>query len=449
MEYPQSHFTRPWRRFMLGIFILAFLIISPLLVLYTSGYRYNFKNGIVQEIGAISIDVLPKNAIVYLGDTVLKSTMPIRLKNIVPGKYKIKLTADGYYDWDKEVVVENKQTVYIKEIKLIKKSQPQKILAGKIDKIYLSKSNKYLLYEKINKNREFWLRNLSNGQNNLIFVETKNKNYEVNWSQKNDWLIIANTDLSEIYVIDCNTPDKNWNLAKEEKNKITKIQWSNNSQTDIFYSTKNQLMITNASTRQKTPIGKNYFFDWYADNGQIWTLQSNINTKQLEIMKDTFGFAENFTKINTLQNDNNKEPDWKIIHAQDGEILLKKSGFTDMLLIAGDKQFSFSGEKFLQSDFNNWWIIWTLWEITTYSQGEEPFLLNRSGEQLNKVVVLDEYNTLGLIWANKMTALFPYYFVSHNLINKKINDAQADSQNRILYFSTMTNDEEGLWKMDY
>lgn len=93
--------------------------------------------------------------------------------------------------------------------------------------------------------------------------------------------------------------------------------------------------------------------------------------------------------------------------------------------------------------------MWTPWEITTYSHGEEPFLLNRSGEKLNKVVVLDEYNTLGLIWADRTTVLFPYYFVNHTLINQSITDADADRLNRILYFSAKVNDQDGLWKINY
>jgi len=141
MEYPGTRFTRPWRLAFLSLFIIAFLIISPALVLYSSGYRYDFKNGIIQETGAISIDIMPKNASAYLNDAKLKSKVPIRLKNLARGKYKIKLTADGYYDWEKEVVVENKQTVYIKEIKLIKKSEAQKISDNNVKIISLSKND--------------------------------------------------------------------------------------------------------------------------------------------------------------------------------------------------------------------------------------------------------------------------------------------------------------------
>jgi len=450
MEYPGTHFTRPWRLAFLWFFIISFLIISPTLILYTSGYRYDFKNGIIKETGAISIDVLPKNATTYLNDAKLKTKIPIRLKNLANGKYKIRLTADGFYDWEKEVIVENKQTVYIKEIKLIQKSEPQKISNNKIDKLYLADTNNYIIYQTNEQPAVFWLRDLNNNSENQIIKGTKNKNYQVKWSNvKNNFAIIFSEDFSEIYIINAAEPNKLWNLVKEEKNKITKIQWNNSTQPEIFYSTKNQMVVINATTKQKSTIGKNIFIDWYVEDGQIWTIQHTSTTNQINVVKDTFGFSKVLNQINNVPSSNSQKSDWQIIKAQVDHVLLKKFGISEILLLNEDKHFTFFGDKFLSSEFNNWWIIWTPWEITTYSQGEEPFLLNRSGEQLQKIIVLDEYNTLGLIWADKMTALFPYYFVSHNLINNKINDAVADNKKRELYFSATINNQDGLWKINY
>ncbi|MBP6859451.1 MAG: hypothetical protein KBC69_02430, partial [Candidatus Magasanikbacteria bacterium] len=95
----------------------------------------------------------------------------------------------------------------------------------------------------------------------------------------------------------------------------------------------------------------------------------------------------------------------------------------------------------------NWWLLWSEWELWTYSQGEEPNLLNRSGEQLKYTLPLDRYNTLALIWGDRATVLFPYYFVGHDLINEKINLPQADTENKILYFTNEKKD--GIWKLVY
>lgn len=451
MEYPGSKFTRPWRLAMLTAFVATFFVTSPLLVLYTAGYRYDFKNGIIQEIGAISIDVLPKNANVFLNDKKIQGKMPIRLKNVSPGKYKIKISADGFYDWEKEITVETKQTVYFKEIKLIKKSSPEKIGDGQIEKISLSSDSKYLIYQKINPDKqEFYLRDLNSNKDTFIFGdETEKKyNYNIEWFKNSNLVAISTDQTARIQIIDTNAPELNWDLAKEEKNKILKWQWSNGSDPEIYYSTKNQLTAINVATKQKTNLGKNNLLDWQVDNRQVWSIQVSSSTKQLVVIKNTFGSSQTFLILGDYNN-NDQPNNWNFVKTTDNQILLKKTNQSEMLLISDNKQYNFYGENFLISPYNKWWIMWTPWEITTYSRDEDPFLLNRSGEKLDKVIILDEYNTLGLIWADKVTALFPYYFVNHVLINQPINDAEADSKNRILYFSGKANGQIGLWKMTY
>jgi len=450
MEYPGSKFTRPWRITLLAIFCLAFFIISPILILYTSGYRYDFQNGIFQKIGNISIDILPKTTIAYLNDLKLKSKMPIRLKSIAPGKYKIKLTAENYFDWEKEITVENKQTVYIKEIQLIKKSNPEKLLAGNIGRIFISSDNTNLLYEKIdNEKKEFWFYNITDKQNKKVLSETTKKEYEIKWSDTGNYALINAADLSEIYIFDTTKPEALWNFSKEIKNKLTKIIWNNSNPAEFYFSTKNEIFVANAATKIKTIVGKNNFLDWQVENGQIWTLQKTETTNQLFVARDTFGFLENYTNLNISQTATEKKSDWKFIYANNNNLLFKKQTAAEMFIVNKEKQFTFYGENFLQSKYNDWWIMWIPWEITTYNFGDDPFLLNRSGEQLRKVITLDQYNTLGLIWADKMTVLFPYYFVSHNLIQQTINDAVADSKQRILYFSGTIGDWTGLWQMQY
>lgn len=442
MEYPGSKFTRPWRLIMLAFFIAAFFVISPILVLYTAGYRYDFKNGIIQEIGAISIDILPKNAEVFLNEIKITGKMPLRLKNVSPEKYKIKITADGFYDWEKEVTVENKQTVYIKEIKLIKKSAPEKIIGGQIEQLSLSTDNKYLIYQKINeKNQEFYLRDMVEAKDLLILDAEKTKKYKIEWFENANIAAISTDDNSQIQIVNALKPQQNWDLAKEEKNKITKWQWSTAYDPEIYYSTKNQITIVDATTEEKTILGKNNFLDWWTDNRQIWSISRASSSEETVVVKNTFGFKQNFITLN--------DSNWNFVKTIDDQILLKKPNQSEMLLAIPESQHNFYGENFLNSPYNNWWIMWTPWEITTYSHGEEPFLLNRSGEKLNKVVVLDEYNTLGLIWADRTTVLFPYYFVNHTLINQSITDADADRLNRILYFSAKVNDQDGLWKINY
>ena len=93
--------------------------------------------------------------------------------------------------------------------------------------------------------------------------------------------------------------------------------------------------------------------------------------------------------------------------------------------------------------------MWSLWELWTYSANEEPYMLNRSGEHLQEIAPLDKYNTLALAWADKTAASFPYYLVSHDLLNEKIKNIAVDTENKILYFINQDENKAGIWKLNY
>ena len=56
------------RRMVYASFIIIFSILTPIIILYTQGYRYNFKRGRVQKTGILIISSIPKKADVYLNN---------------------------------------------------------------------------------------------------------------------------------------------------------------------------------------------------------------------------------------------------------------------------------------------------------------------------------------------------------------------------------------------
>jgi len=127
--------------------------------------------------------------------------------------------------------------------------------------------------------------------------------------------------------------------------------------------------------------------------------------------------------------------------------MLKNNKKPEMILLTNTAKHRIAAEKFLISKYNNWWLMWSRWELWTYSEGEEPYLLNRSGEHLQKATPLDKYNTLALIWEGKTTVLFPYYLATNDLLNEKIADITVDTDNKILYF--INQNKDGVWKLNY
>ena len=61
------------RRIVYLIFVSAFFIVTPLILMYTQGYRYNFAKSRVQKTGILIISSLPKKAEIYLNGKLLKN----------------------------------------------------------------------------------------------------------------------------------------------------------------------------------------------------------------------------------------------------------------------------------------------------------------------------------------------------------------------------------------
>ncbi len=456
MEYPNTKFSRKIRLAMLIIFIAAFFIISPILIMYTAGYHYDWHNGLLKETGAISIDVEPKNATVYLNNIKLQDTMPIRMNNIAPAKYSLRITAPGYWDWQKEIEVKNKQTNYTKEIGLIKKNKPEIIANGKVDNLAISFDGRFVIYSAQNKEKstEIWLWDNTAQQTTILLTISSLEPTTILWAEKNNYALIvdANSPYSRLLIINAENPLKQIDLAKTNS-PIKKFEWNNSAEPQLYYSTRDNIFLYSPLTVKSQVVTKNNYIDWYMDNGQLWTMQTDSSTEQYKITRDTLGFNSVFNRLDStdinLATGKTESSNLQILAARQNTVLLKNIKDSQMILLTNSNKYKIPADKFLISKYNNWWLLWSQWELWTYSDGKEPYLINRSGEYLQKVAPMDQYNTLALVWANKTTVLFPYYLATHDLLDEKIINVTADTNNKILYFINQTKNKEGIWKLTY
>ncbi|OGH80318.1 MAG: hypothetical protein A3I29_04755 [Candidatus Magasanikbacteria bacterium RIFCSPLOWO2_02_FULL_44_11] len=410
MEYPGAHLIKPIRRLILVTFIVAFFLITPLMLLYTTGYRYDWKAGIIRETGGLSIDATPVDADVYLNDLPLDSSLPIRLKNITPKKYHIKISARGYFDWEKEIIVERKQTTYIKDIQLLKKTQA-------------------MLYE------------IRSGKTILLGSTAKDTPVSFFWSNKHPFLAAAfgqNTFQQIVTVNSENTTE----ISAITGHTITRLLWRETSEPVLYLSTSSSLSSFYPRLREERPIIKNNFRDWYIANGTLWTLSKATSTN-LEIISDELGFHGLFATVSSTDN-SYKISDYFFKDIRANHAVLE-NGRGEMIIIRPDKQFTLNVTSLLVSPYNSWWLLWNDVELWSYIEGENPFLFHRSGNSLKKVIPLDKFNTLALLFENEIKVLYPYAYTQITLLQKDLNDIAANPEIRQLYFST----NDGLYSLAY
>ena len=351
MEYPGSHITKPIRTIILVFFIVLFLVLAPGIILYTSGYRYDWQYGFLRETGSINVDIAPDTASIFINDVKIKSGMPVRLNDRVPGKYKILISNDGYFDWQKEVLVKNKQTVYIKDIFMLKINSPESIMTGKtISVLKISYDKKYLIYTTRNTSiTEARLYRVSDGEDILLASSTDDM--EIEFAPSNDYFSVSDVTAPHQTLMIFNADDaaKKINLSERVKYPIQKYQWKESVEPELYFTANGRLMSIVATTEQRFVLGKNVWLDWYMQDGQLWTLQYASGTKQIKITRDSLGFKNDYAGTDKFTS---AEQDLRFAKIYDDVVLLKKSGQAEMILLDNGKKYNLAGEKFLLSDFN-------------------------------------------------------------------------------------------------
>lgn len=105
----------------------AFFIISPIVIFYTAGYRFDWERMRILQTGVISVDIRPRTATVALNDVVIDKRIPLRLTNRAPSMYHLSLSAPGYHSWKEVITVSSNQTTYVRDITLFRDALPTHI----------------------------------------------------------------------------------------------------------------------------------------------------------------------------------------------------------------------------------------------------------------------------------------------------------------------------------
>ncbi len=429
MEYPGSILHRPLRYVILGVFITAFLTISPLLLLYTVGYRYDWKNGLIRTIGTLNINTEPKTARAFLNNVALKNEMPLT-QNIKPGTYQLRLSAPGYHDFNKEITINVKQTLYLEHLELLKKSVPEQITKLAADRIELSHNGKYLLYFSHTNPKILSLLNFNTKKTSFItnLNQTDASHLDIQWSAQDTYFSIFDPTSSTLRVFDTQRGEE-ITLPLTTTSAIQKMQWKNSSDPIFYYSTADRIYSYPILTNETTLVNEEPTKDWGFGDNTLWLLDFTTSTKQFSVRNKGLIFDNNsytFDKGIIINN---------IAHIYKKTIALKtNNGFS---IINDNKKFDIPGDHFIEVGDNEW-FFWNSHEIWTYTKGEVK-LLYRSADTINQLVSLSGGSLLGLIINNDFQVFYPDQLLFYPLLTKTMKNIAVDTEERFIYFIDTTD----------
>lgn len=128
---------------------VLFLVITPYIVLYSLGYRVDFAHLKVVATGGIYVRALPEPLDVSI-DNNLKNTTGILsnsvfFQNLLPGFHQVSITKEGYYSYQKKLLVVGNQVAKLEHVTLFPKQTPFKLLAKNIQNSYLAPDGNTML----------------------------------------------------------------------------------------------------------------------------------------------------------------------------------------------------------------------------------------------------------------------------------------------------------------
>jgi len=239
------------------LFIAAFLVTAPLLVLYTAGYRYNFNTGVITQTGLFYVTSIPKGAAVLLNGKHVVDT-PDFVKHLVPDEYELRLEKEGYHTWTKHLPIESKVTTFVEDVILFMDSVPQSLVYASIHDSEASPDQVTLAYVASEASwLEVWTYNIESQEQSLLWrvAEENPELVDISWSADGDRLLIAHEQLkkTEFTLIDKRGQTR-IELAELDPSVIQNAWWHPTDGQAVLFNTRLGTYIYRMTSQSLTEI---------------------------------------------------------------------------------------------------------------------------------------------------------------------------------------------------
>jgi len=280
------------RRIIMISFFLIFIIGAPILILYSSGYRYNFKKRQITKNGLFIIKTKPKDASVYLNGERQKGEAfhpgYTRITDLSPNKYTIEVKKDGYLSWSKNLPIIANQTTFAEEVIIFKRDPPWQIIDGPT-KLLVTSPDKQKIAAVVSdqENDDLYVYSArSQKAEKIIFAAEKIE--KITWSPSSNKMILKTSDNFFVLSID---NQKTENLQEivinnlfTHKKKIEQVKWHESNDSLVYGVVEKDLYEVNLILGTMKLISANLnISDYIIKDDKLLVLDNSIANKSLLI----------------------------------------------------------------------------------------------------------------------------------------------------------------------
>ena len=125
-----------------------FLVLLPIILSYTLGYKIDYHKLKIYKTGILYIESRPAGAAIYLNGRMHADVTPARIEELKPGAYKIEVRREGFYPWEREVAVRPNMVTRADRIILFPVTQEMKKMGERGVSNFAVSNNGYIYYMK-------------------------------------------------------------------------------------------------------------------------------------------------------------------------------------------------------------------------------------------------------------------------------------------------------------
>ncbi|HOW58397.1 MAG TPA: PEGA domain-containing protein [Candidatus Omnitrophota bacterium] len=147
------------RKILFYIFASVYLVLCPLIILYALGYIFTPKveEGFAKT-GLIHLETLPEGASISIANKHSAEKTPATIRNLLAGKYEIRISLRGYRPWIQKVVVEPGKAVAFDKVLLIRERlQKKTLIQESFANLFPVSGTRFLLLMKSKKIKDFFV----------------------------------------------------------------------------------------------------------------------------------------------------------------------------------------------------------------------------------------------------------------------------------------------------
>lgn len=371
--------------------LLLFVIIAPLVILYSQGYRFDLENKKIVKTGGLFLKIQPPGVTVYLNHILYKKTNlvfdSLFIGNLAPKKYHILVKKEGYQNWEKELPVSEMMVTEAKNIHLFKKEYNSKLLSQNIKKIFVSPDKNFLLLEKTDNDSgwSLWLFDLSSGEEKKLLsaqdllLESSPKKEKILLKD----LILSNDSRKAILIVENKKQSLHYFLLNiNHNNQFIELPLQKYEISKIFFNPQNPeeiLFMTKSEQKNLFLLDQN--FKIYP----IKTFISDIKVLDLEPFQDSiYLLASNGLAYKTFLSGSSLQLT-SVLNLQPKNI-----------------DFSKHYQIFVLEPQN----VFLLEDQTLYYLNPQKYKFQLVAKNIDRFVISPNYNLVAFSWQNK---IFLYY----------------------------------------